>query len=126
MQKIEIEKIVQARIEDAEVLYKASRFDGSVYLCGYAMELGLKARICRTLQWDQYPTSKEYSSFKTHDLDVLLHLTGLEDKIKVKYMAAWSIVAQWNPEARYNPIGNVKDSDAKDMLESTKELLRLL
>lgn len=106
--------------------YKASRFDGSVYLCGYAMELGLKARICRTLQWDQYPTSKEYSSFKTHDLDVLLHLTGLEDKIKVKYMAAWSIVAQWNPEARYNPIGNVKDSDAKDMLESTKELLRLL
>ena len=33
MQKIEIEKIVQARIEDAEVLYKASRFDGSVYLC---------------------------------------------------------------------------------------------
>lgn len=126
MLKIEIEKIVQARIEDAEVLYKASRFDGSVYLCGYAMELGLKARICRTLQWDQYPTSKEYSSFKTHDLDVLLHLTGLEDKIKVKYMAAWSIVAQWNPEARYNPIGNVKDSDAKDMLESTKELLRLL
>lgn len=88
MQKIEIEKIVKARIEDAEVLYKASRFDGSVYLCGYAMELGLKARICRTLQWDQYPTSKEYSSFKTHDLDVLLHLTGLEDKIKVNYMAA--------------------------------------
>jgi hypothetical protein len=41
-------------------------------------------------------------------------------------MAAWSIVAQWNPEARYNPIGNVKDSDAKDMLESTKELLEQL
>lgn len=126
MQKIEIEKIVRARIEDAEILYKSSRFDGSVYLCGYAIELGLKARICRTLQWDQYPTSGKYSTFKTHDLDVLLHLTGLEDKVKLKYMAAWSIVAQWNPEARYNPIGNVKDSDAKDMLESTKELLEQL
>lgn len=126
MQKIEIEKIVQARIEDAEILYSASRFDGSVYLCGYAIELGLKARICRTLQWDQYPISREYNTFKTHDLDVLLHLTGLEDKVKLKYMAAWSIVAQWNPEARYNPIGNVKDSDAKDMLESTKELLEQL
>ena len=126
MQKVEIEKIVQARIEDAEVLYDASRFDGSVYLCGYAVELGLKARICRTLQWDEYPTSGKYNTFKTHDLDVLLHLTGLEDKVKLKYMAAWSIVAQWNPEARYNPIGNVNNSDAKDMLDSTKELLEQL
>jgi len=126
MQKVEIEKIVQARIEDAEILYGASRFDGSVYLCGYAIELGLKARICRTLQWDEYPTSGKYGTFKTHDLDVLLHLTGLEDKVKLKYMAAWSIVAQWNPEARYNPIGNVNDTDAKDMLDSTKELLEQL
>jgi HEPN domain-containing protein len=126
MQKVEIEKIVQARIKDAEVLYDASRFDGSVYLCGYAIELGLKARICRTLQWGEYPTSGKYNTFKTHDLDVLLHLTGLEDKVKLNYMAAWSIVAQWNPEARYDPIGNVNDSDAKDMLDSTKELLEQL
>ncbi len=41
-------------------------------------------------------------------------------------MVAWSIAAQWNPEARYNPIGNVKSSDAKDMLDSTKELLEQL
>lgn len=126
MQKTEIEKIVQARIKDAEVLYQASRYDGSVYLCGYAVELGLKGRICRTLQWDDYPTSKNYSTFKTHDLDILLHLSGLEDKVKLKFMAEWSIVAQWNPEARYNPIGIVKESDAKDMLDSTKELLRQL
>lgn len=126
MQKVEIEKIVHARIKDAEILYGTSRFDGSVYLCGYAIELGLKARICRTLQWDEYPTSGKYGTFKTHDLDVLLHLSGLEDKVKLKYMAAWSIVAQWNPEARYNPIGNVNDTDAKDMLDSTKELLEQL
>jgi len=123
MQKIDIEEIVQARLDDAEVLFNASRFDGSVYLCGYAIELGLKARICHTLQWDEYPRSGKYSTFKTHDLDVLLHLTGLEDKIKLEYMAAWSIVALWNPEARYNPIGKVKKSYAQDMLNSTKEIL---
>ncbi|MDH7943686.1 HEPN domain-containing protein [Pseudohongiella sp. SYSU M77423] len=126
MKKDEIEKIVQARVEDAQVLYESSRYDGSVYLCGYAIELGLKARICRTLQWDEYPTSGKYNSFKTHDLDVLLHLTGCEDKVKLKHLADWSIVAQWNPEARYNPIGSVQNSDAKDMLESTKELLKIL
>ncbi len=126
MKKDEIEKIVKARVADAQVLYESSRYDGSVYLCGYAIELGLKARICRTLQWDEYPTSGKYSSFKTHDLDVLLHLTGCEDKVKLEHLADWSIVAQWNPEARYNPIGSVQDSDAKDMLESTKELLKIL
>ena len=57
MRKTEIEEIVQARLQDAEVLFESSRYDGSVYLCGYAVELGLKARICRTLQWDEYPTS---------------------------------------------------------------------
>jgi len=41
-------------------------------------------------------------------------------------MAAWSIVAQWNPEARYNPIGNVKEADAKEMLDASKELLEQL
>ena len=126
MKKEEIEKIVQARIEDAQILYEASRYDGSVYLCGYAIELGLKARICRTLQWDEYPTTRKYSNFKTHDLDVLLHLSGCEDKIKLKHFSDWSVVAQWNPEARYNPIGNVQSTDAKDMLESTKEILKIL
>jgi HEPN domain-containing protein len=126
MKKSEIEKIVQARLEDARVLYESERYDGSVYLCGYAIELGLKARICRTLQWDEYPTNDKYRTFKTHDLDILLHLTGLEDKVKLKHFTEWSIVAQWNPKARYNPIGNVKESDAKEMLEASKELLEQL
>ncbi len=126
MEKSEIEEIVQARLKDAEVLLEASRFDGSVYLCCYAIELGLKARICRTLQLNEYPTSGKYKTFKTHDLDMLLHLTGLEDEVKLKYMTEWSVVAQWNPEARYNPIGNVTENDAKDMLDSANELIKQL
>lgn len=123
MKKTDIEKIVEARLEDARVLCDSSRYDGSVYLCGYAVELALKARICRTLQWEEYPTNNQYRSFKTHDLDVLLHLTGLEDKVKLKYFVDWSIVAQWTPEARYNPIGSIQESDAKQMLEAAKVLL---
>ncbi|NQZ51853.1 MAG: HEPN domain-containing protein [Moritella sp.] len=127
MQIDEMGKIVSARIEDAEVLLNNSRFDGSVYLCGYAVELGLKAKICHTLQWKEYPsTGKKYQTFKTHDLDVLLHLTGVEEEVKLELFAEWSIVAQWNPEARYNPIGNVNEADAKEMLESTKELIKQL
>lgn len=122
----EIDKIIQARVEDATVLFQSSRYDGSVYLCGYAIELGLKARICRTLKWNEYPTSPKYGTFKTHDLDVLLHLSGCEHEVKLTHFADWSVVAEWNPEARYNPVGSVLASDAKNMLESTKELLKIL
>lgn len=123
MKRMEMERIVRARLEDAQVLYEASRFDGSVYLCGYAIEIGLKMRVCHVLKWDAYP---KYQTFKTHDLDVLLNLTALEEIIKLKHTAAWSIVALWNPEARYKPIGSVQAIDAQDMLEATKEILEQL
>jgi HEPN domain-containing protein len=126
MKKTEIEKMIQARLEDARILYETSRFHGSVYLCGYAVELGLKARICDTLQWDEYPSTAKYQTFKTHDLEMLLHLTGMENEIKIKYFAEWSIVAQWNPEMRYIPVGNILDIDATRMLEASKKILEYL
>ena len=126
MEKIQIDRIVDARLIDAEVLLNAKRFDGSVYLCGYAVELGLKKRICETLKWNEYPTSGRYSTFKTHDLDVLLHLSGIEDNVKIHYLSEWSIVSQWNPEARYKPIGNIQETDAINMLVSAKKIIKNL
>lgn len=124
MNKAEIEEICRARLKDAKVLLNSKRYDGSVYLCGYAIELGLKARICRTLQWDEYPAKgDQYRSFRTHNLDVLLHLSGIEHKIRLKHFVQWSIVAQWSPESRYNKIGSVGERDANEMLDATKELL---
>ena len=84
----ELRKIVSARLRDAEVLHQGGRFDGAVYLCGYAVELALKARICKTLKWSGFPsTNSEFQglqSFKTHRLDLLLSLFGQEAKIKTR------------------------------------------
>jgi len=128
--RTELKKIARARIKDAEVLLTAKRYDGAAYICGYALELGLKARICRTLKWSGYPsTNKEfanYRSFKTHDLDVLLHLSGIEEKIKTIFFGDWSNVANWNPEARYEPIGTVSEADAYNMINATKNLIKVL
>ncbi len=64
-----LEAIALARLADARVLLAAGRLDGAVYLCGYAVELGLKARICRTLQWIGFPDSRgefqNLESFRT-------------------------------------------------------------
>ena len=46
----ELRKIAKARLKDAEALLAAHRYDGAIYLCGYAVELALKARICQTLK----------------------------------------------------------------------------
>ncbi len=120
-------KIAGARLKDAEVLLGSRRYDGAIYLCGYAVELALKARICKTLNWPGYPdTRKEfenYSSFKTHNLDVLLHLSGQESAIKLNFFTEWSVVAQWNPSARYQPVGTADESDTRLMISATKTLL---
>lgn len=130
LEKKEIKKIAKARLKDAQVLVASRRYDGAIYLCGYAIELGLKARICRTLKWSGFPSTnnefKDYRSFKTHNLDVLLHLTGIEEKIKRELFAEWSAVAEWDPETRYNPIGNASSSDAQLMLSSAASLLAKL
>jgi HEPN domain-containing protein len=123
----DIREIAKARLKDAQVLLRGNRFEGAIYLCGYAIELVLKARICRTLKWSGYPASSaefnDYKSFKTHDLDVLLHLSGIEDKVKTKLLAEWSAVAQWNPESRYSALGSATKSDATLMVKSAKALL---
>jgi hypothetical protein len=126
----DLRTIAQARIDDANVLFTSSRFDGAGYICGYAIELALKARICDTLNWPGYPANsnefKNLQSFKTHNLDVLLSLSGREQTIKQNNFADWSIVCAWNPEARYSTIGAITSADAMAFIASTNTLLPLI
>ncbi len=126
----DLQAIAKARRDDAEALVKAGRHDGAVYLCGYAVEIALKARICQTLSWTGYPSTKGefdgYQSFRTHDLDVLLHLSGVETTVKTRHLAEWSVVATWDPSARYRPIGSASAQDAADMLKSVTNILAVL
>ncbi|MDQ3635593.1 MAG: HEPN domain-containing protein [Acidobacteriota bacterium] len=125
-----LKAIATARLKDAEILYSGKRYDGAVYLCGYAIELNLKARICKTLKWTGFPsTNSEFQglqSFKTHRLDLLLKLSGQENKIKTRFLADWSVVADWNSETRYSIIGTVSKTDASDMIESAKVIIKAL
>jgi HEPN domain-containing protein len=121
--RTELLKIKRARLKDAKILYQNRQYDGAVYICGYAVEIALKARICKTLKWiDGYPdTRKEfenYTSFKTHDLDVLLRISGIEEQIKKRFFSEWSTIAKWNPEARYKEIGKINKIEAGNMIQA--------
>jgi hypothetical protein len=127
---LDLKSVSKGRLLDAQVLQKAGRFDGSVYMCGYAVEVELKTRACRTLKWLGFPeTKKEFEalqSFKTHNLEILLRLSGAEGKIRSKFLAEWSIVMDWNPESRYRKMGTATNQGAIDMIAAAKRLLGAL
>jgi len=122
-----LQDLARARLKDAEVLLNAGRCDGGFYLCGYAVELALKARICRTLEWAGYPEStKELPIFRqlhSHDLDMLLKLTGQERRIRSHLTAEWSVIRDgWSPGIRYNAPG-VQPEDLEDAIAAATALV---
>jgi HEPN domain-containing protein len=125
----ELVSIATARLKDAEALYAAKRYDGAAYIAGYAVEVALKARICRTLKWAGFPsTASEFAnlqSLKTHRLSILLSLSGRETKIKSHPLRAfaWSVVVQWDPESRYGRIGTVTEPEARQFLTRAREVM---
>jgi hypothetical protein len=94
------------------------------------VEVALKARICRTLKWTGFPDTvaefKGLQSIKTHDLEILLRLSGVEGRIKTKFLAEWSLVLDWDPEKRYRTIGQFTETQAKDTLAAATRLLGAL
>jgi hypothetical protein len=127
---VDLLAIADAKLNDASVLFINGRTAGAQYVCGYAVEMALKARICRTLNWPGFPENRSefanYASFRTHKLDVLLSLSGEEQRIKADHLREWSSVAEWNPELRYSATGTAGRSDVALMISSTETLMRVL
>jgi HEPN domain-containing protein len=128
--RAELRTIVRERLKDASALLRAERYDAAIYMAGYVVELALKERVCRTLRWSGFPQTRgefqDYQSFRTHDLEVLISLTGIEDRIRSRYLAEWGTVSEWNPEMRYNSTGAFTQTDAEDFVTAARTLLRVV
>ena len=124
-------------------------FDDAYYLGGYALELLLKVRICKTLVIPDFfdfdnsktrrlPNTKAnrgekdnlYKPFKVHDYEQLIILSGLysilSDKIAndLAFNADWSIVSKWDESLRYSSGANSKD--VQSFVESLKNIIQWL
>ena len=126
----ELRSISATRLDDAQALFDAGRYDGVVYLCGYAVELVIKARICETLNWEGYPSTnrefRDYLTFRTHDLKVLLRLSGQESRIIKSMRDTWRAVSNWNPDMRYRIPGSTSRSAAATLLEQVRQVLEAI
>ncbi len=91
------------RLKDAECLHKAGRFNGAIYLCGYALECRLKFCICevRRTGYLEEGEAKEIG----HDLFRLLDTANLRKRLsgnKDLLVAFQGIIGTWSPEMRYS------------------------
>jgi HEPN domain-containing protein len=126
-----LEVIARTRLREARVLFRSRHYDGAAYLCGYAVELALKARICRHQRWSGWPEnrneSKWFQAVRTHDLDALLELSGVQARIRSVYVVEWAaIYDHWTPEVRYLPIGSFGASETLAMIQATAILVKAL
>lgn len=95
---MDLRKTAREHLRLAGILHKNRAYDGAVYHCGYAVEIALKACICRTLRWTGFPfTGKDFQNFKslqTHNLETLLTFSGVEGRITLMLPAEWSQVIE--------------------------------
>jgi len=125
-------EIAKTRFEEARILLASDKSDGAIYLCGYALELMLKRQVAKILGWEQYPDKKEfnngYNSFRTHDLDILLHLSGLEQEFRADndLYVQWQKAKSWNSEIRYRKVGEITKLEASGIIEASRTVLKYL
>lgn len=65
------------RLDDAVLLWQNHKASSAYYLAGYAVELGLKAVICKLFQPDAIPDKAFVNAIYTHQFSQLLNVAGL-------------------------------------------------
>ncbi|MFM9845943.1 MAG: HEPN domain-containing protein [Hyphomicrobiaceae bacterium] len=106
----DLQAIARSKLSDAQLLLQHGRWSNSYYLSGYAVEIGLKACIAKQISADVIPDKNFIAETYRHELRRLVNLAGLSQELGNReradqpFAANWAIVAQWNPETRYEAI----------------------
>lgn len=125
--RTELRSISKLRLQEAEALFAAGLYEGCVYLCGYVVELAMKACICKTLGLADYLDTHRTlgRTFRSHDFDELAILAGVKTELDANKNAPlginWIIATAWKPERRYEPPGTYAQRDAEDVLDSIRD-----
>lgn len=106
------------RLRDAECLIANGNIGGAYYIGGYAIELALKAVVCKKLDIEMF--DKEIvpghisKAFMIHNLLDLVFLAGLKKDLEKAcaeddtLLHSWSWVSKWSEQRRYDPPCNPK------------------
>jgi len=95
--------LTELRVEEAEVLLKAKKYDGAYYLAGYAVEFGLKACIAKKTRRYDYPDKDFAIKCFSHKVEQLVELADLRAALRsdAALMVNWAIVKDWTEQSRF-------------------------
>jgi HEPN domain-containing protein len=120
----ELIELALERLHEAEALLRAGHWSGAYYLCGYSVELILKAHIARQFRAFDIPDKNVVNSVWTHRLDKLLELAelrpDLEDQFKTapRLQTNWNTALGWNEGSRYRKID---ETEARCLIEALSD-----
>lgn len=114
------------RLQDAKCLQEAGRFQGSIYLCGYALECQLKANVC-TARRVGFLEERE-AKILGHELARVLDEAGLRRKLNENEdlrTAFYRIANRWSTGIRYSGSGSSR-RECEQFLSESVDLLSWL
>ena len=142
----EIIALANDKFNVAAFLLHSGYFNDAYYLGGYAFELLLKAKICKTLEitdlfdFDNAKNRKLpvapgkkaekenlYRSFKVHDYEQLLILSGLYHKFYLnilndaKFNQDWMYIHTWDENVRYST--NHEREEVENFINAIKNMM---
>ncbi len=107
MNRTDLQRLTQERLDDAKVLLGARRWSAAYYLSGYAVECALKACIARWIQAEEFPDKNLADRSWTHNLQQLFAAAGLKDDFaaalrgNLELSNNWDVVKDWSEASRY-------------------------
>ncbi|MDE0466414.1 MAG: hypothetical protein OYL97_05105 [Candidatus Poribacteria bacterium] len=122
------------RLEDARVLLRASRWRGSMYIAGYAVECLLKTKLmqiydCKNLRELDDVLQRRFvlpvgSTTFTHQLETLFKLTPSYHRLQQNQdiLSLFNVVNRWAPKWRYVSKRTTRD-EASFFMNAVEEVM---
>jgi HEPN domain-containing protein len=121
MNRADLQKLSNARIREAQILFAAGEYSGAYYLAGYAVECALKACFAKSVQRYDFPDKNRAGKIFIHKLGELARLANVDadlaatTKSNTKLDGNWLLVCNWTEDSRYS---TWTKNDAEAMIEA--------
>jgi len=143
--KLHLKEIAFKKLDTSKLLCESAKYDASLYLIGYSIELALKYKICKIFQFEEgFPETKnEFEMYismsdstlgkeitnikeiRNHNLQKLLFYSGQDYIVKLELLEEWTNISYWSPELRYKL--NLGDKEFNEtIIISVEKILNLI
>lgn len=126
MNRDDFTRLARLRLRDARVLLRSGNYQAAYYLCGHAVECGLKACIAKQTRRYDFPDKETAVASYTHDLTALVKVAQLWQAFSDKsrkdraFKLNWAVVKDWSIDSRYEFKSNKEARDLYSAVTSRK------